>query len=97
MEFTIRRVGPENLSQIDDWIQHKFLPAMPLMAAFGVDTTQRLPSPHGPTPGSVDVYLQAVDSQRVAVGVAVAKETVVFQQDPRVSPQWNRVSWVGVV
>ncbi|XP_054276699.1 uncharacterized protein LOC128995706 [Macrosteles quadrilineatus] len=91
MEFTVRRIGPESIAEIDDWVQHKFLPSMPLMCAFGVDVYGKTASPHGPTPGSTVVYLQAVDSQGTVLGIAILKDSVKFGSNDNNSPEWNKI------
>ncbi|XP_054276924.1 uncharacterized protein LOC128995903 [Macrosteles quadrilineatus] len=91
MEFTVRRIGPESIAEIDDWVQHKFLPSMPLMCAFGVDVYGKTASPHGPTPGSTIVYLQAVDSQGTVLGIAILKDSVTFDLNVNTSPEWNKM------
>ncbi|XP_046668378.1 uncharacterized protein LOC124359560 isoform X2 [Homalodisca vitripennis] len=96
MDFTIKRADfPEDMKKIDDFIYEKFLPDMPLIRLFNIDTSSprhMLPSPHQPSPDSGDIYLKAVDVHGKIIGLAINKETVHFNNDADATPEWQRMA-----
>lgn len=96
MNFEVYQMTfPQDQSIMDEIVFTVFLPDMPLMQLFNVNTDPslptRLPSPHQPTPHSQDLYLKAVASSGDVIGIAISKEHVTFSTDSNTPPEWFKV------